>query len=115
MLLNDDNLAVRQAMATPDEPGSGLVLDALTVDVVCDLVGRALMDEEFPTAVPADGRLSEVSTAGLVQGLIMSFLSMPTESTEDAIKRLRDEWQRDPSRVRARAQSGLRFPASSAA
>ncbi|MGX6604597.1 hypothetical protein ACWKSP_21060 [Micromonosporaceae bacterium Da 78-11] len=112
VLLNDDNLAVHKAMAAPDEPESAIVLDVLTVDVVCDLVGRALTDEEFPLVVPVGGRQAEMSTAGLVQGLIMTFLSMPTETLEDAVTRLRDEWQRDPSRVRARAQSSLRFPGS---
>ena len=112
VLLNDDNPAVRRATAAPDEPESTIVLNALTVDVVCDLVGRALMDEEFPAAVAAAGRQAEMSTAALVHGLIRAFLSMPTESLEDAVKRLRDEWLRDPSRVRARAQSSLRFPGS---
>jgi hypothetical protein len=112
VLLNDDNPAVRKATEKPDEPESAVVLDALTVDVVCDLVGRALMDEEFPTGVVAGGRQLEMSTAALVHGLVRAFLSMPAESLEDAMKRLRDEWQRDPSRVRARAQNSLRFPGS---
>ncbi len=41
VLLNDDNAAVRRATAAPDDPSSAVMLDALTVDVVCDLVGRA--------------------------------------------------------------------------
>ncbi|GID28928.1 hypothetical protein [Paractinoplanes brasiliensis] len=109
VLLNDDNPAVRKAVEQPDEPDSAVVLQALMIDVVCDLVGRALMDEEFPSDAVRRGRASEISTAALVQGLIGGFLSMPSESLPDAVKRLRDEWQRDPSRVRARAQSGLNF------
>ncbi|MEU4155933.1 hypothetical protein [Actinoplanes sp. NPDC026670] len=112
VLLNDDNLAVRKAITAPSEPDSAVLLDALTVDVVCDLVGRALLDEEFPVTAPVGEKRSEPSTAALVRGLIVSFLSLPTESVETAFSRLRDEWQRDPSRVRARAQNNLRFPGS---
>jgi hypothetical protein len=112
VLLNDDNPAVRKAMEAPEEADSAGLLDALTVDVVCDIVGRALMDEEFPGSSPAGGRQSEMSTAALVHGLIRSFLAMPAETLEDAMNRLRDEWVRDPSRVRSRAQSSLRFPGS---
>ena len=109
VLLNDDNQAIRKAVEQPDEPESAVVLQALMVDVVCDLVGRALMDEEFPSEQLTRGRDNEISTAALVQGLIRGFLSMPAETLPDAVKRLRDEWQRDPSRVRTRAQSSLNF------
>jgi hypothetical protein len=112
ILLNDDNAAIRKAVAAPHEPESAVLLDALTVDVVCDLVGRALLDEEFPMVISTGERRSEPSTAALVRGLIVSFLSLPTEPFEVAFKRLRDEWQRDPSKVRARAQSNLQFPGS---
>jgi hypothetical protein len=112
ILLNDDNAAVRRSVAAPDEPDSAVLLDALTVDVVCDLVGRALLDEEFPVVASAGERRSELSTAALVRSLVVSFLSLPAESLETAFKRLRDEWQRDPSKVRARAQGNLRFPGS---
>ena len=115
VLLNDDNQAIRKAVEQPDDAESAIVLQALTVDVVCDLVGRALMDEEFPNEEIARSRESEISTAALVQGLIRGFLSMPTETLGDAMNRLRDEWQRDPSRVRARAQSSLNFLGSGAA
>ncbi|GIE82798.1 hypothetical protein Aph02nite_87480 [Actinoplanes philippinensis] len=112
VLLNDDNPAVRKAITAPDQPDSAVLLDALTVDVVCDLVGRALLDEEFPVIAPAGEKLSEPSMAALVRSFIVSFLSLPTEGLETAFNRLRDEWQRDPSRLRARAQSSLRFPGS---
>jgi hypothetical protein len=109
VLLNDDNPAVRSAVERPDDSESTVILQALTVDVVCDLVGRALTDEEFPTEQVTTARESEVSTAALVQGLIRGFLGMPGETLEAAMNRLRDEWHRDPSRVRARAQSNLNF------
>jgi hypothetical protein len=112
VLLNDDNAGIRSAVESPDDPASAALLDALTVDVVCDLVGRALQDEEFPSTAQSSAKPTETTTAALVHGLIRSFLAMPTESVDEAITRLRDEWQRDPSRVRAQAQNGLRFAGS---
>lgn len=112
VLLNEDNPAVRRALEAPLEAEAALLLDALTVDVLCDLIGRALMDEEFPLHAPPSTRQSEATMAALVHSWISGFLGMPGETAEAAVNRLRDEWQRDPSRVRAIAQSGLRFPGS---
>jgi hypothetical protein len=112
VLLNDDNARVRAALETPDEPGTALMWDALMVDVVCDLVGRAIEDEEFtswPTE-PGDGTDREPTTAALVHRMIRGFLMQPNEGLHEAIERLRDERRRDPSRLRAAAQSSLRFP-----
>jgi hypothetical protein len=114
VLLNDDNARVRAALEAPAAPETALLWDALTVDLVCDLVGRALEDEEF-ASWPTDhvGRDREPTTAGLIHGMIRGFLMLPGEKLEEAIDRLRDERRRDPSRMRAATQSSLRFPRGS--
>ncbi|MGN8245947.1 hypothetical protein ACTHAM_003076 [Cellulomonas soli] len=108
VLLNVDNGAVTRALEA-GSTSSAAIWDTLMVDVVCDLVGRALDDEEYEPDQPED---AEISTGQLVTNLIRSFLSHPGESAHDAVARLRGEWRRDPSRVRALAQSTLRFPGS---
>lgn len=106
VLLNVDNRAVADALDPSNAAGAAL-WDTLTVDVVCDLVGRALDDQEYaPTQDGAD----ELSTGDLVTNLVRSFLSLPGEDVPDAVARLRDERRNDPSRVRAQAQSSLGFP-----
>lgn len=106
VLLNVDNPAVADAL-DPTNAVAAELWDVLMVDVVCDLVGRALEDEQYaPTSSGSD----EISTGDLVTNLIRSFLSLSGEAVDDAVARLRDERQRDPSRVRALAQSSLRFP-----
>lgn len=109
VLLNVDNRAVADAL-DPTDSAAAALWDTLTVDVVCDLVGRALDDEEY---VPSRDHTDELSTGELVTNLIRSFLSRPGEGVEDAVARLRDERRRDPSLVRAQAQSSLRFPRTS--
>ncbi|MBF0688430.1 MAG: hypothetical protein IR158_11790 [Cellulomonas sp.] len=106
VLLNVDNSSVVEALE-PGDSGSALLWDALMVDVVCDLVRRALDDDEFR---PVQSDEDELSTGGLVTGLIRSFLRLPGEELDDAVARLRGEWVRDPSLVRSRAQSALKFP-----
>ncbi|WP_187365220.1 hypothetical protein [Cellulosimicrobium cellulans] len=109
VLLNVDNRAVADAL-DPGNTAAASLWDTLTVDVVCDLVGRALDDEEYE---PTQDDAGELSTGELVTNLIRSFLSLPGEGVTDAVLRLRDERRHDPSRVRAQAQSSLRFPRTS--
>ncbi|GAA2634898.1 hypothetical protein GCM10010399_79490 [Dactylosporangium fulvum] len=110
VLLNDDNEQVNEAVRKPNDPKAAVLWDALTVDVVYDLVGRALEDDEFPSEEETTDRDGEVTTAALVHGLIRAFLRLPNESLADAIDRLREERRRDPSRLRAAVQSSLLFP-----
>lgn len=106
VLLNVDNKAVAEGL-DPSTATSALIWDSLMVDVVCDLVGRALEDEEY---APARVASEELSTGDLVTNLVRSFLSQPGEDIDDTVARLRDQQRRDPSLVRAQAQSALRFP-----
>lgn len=110
VLLNDDNDQVSEAVRKPNDPRAAVLWDALTVDVVHDLVGRALEDDEFPSEEEVTDREGEVTTAALVHGLIRAFLKMPNETLADATDRLREERRRDPSRLRASVQSSLLFP-----
>ncbi|MCT2276140.1 hypothetical protein M3G91_00770 [Micromonospora chalcea] len=110
VLLNDDNGTVGEAVRNPDEPQASVLWEALAVDVVCDLVGRALEDDEFPAEADAADRDGEVTTAALVHGLIRVFLKMPNETLRDAMDRLRGERRRDPSQLRAAVQNSLLFP-----
>ncbi|WP_346536256.1 hypothetical protein [Micromonospora sp. DPT] len=110
VLLNDDNDQVSEAVRKPKDPRAAVLWDALTVDVVYDLVGRALEDDEFPSEEEVTDRDGEVTTAALVHGLIRAFLKMPNETLADATDRLREERRRDPSRLRASVQSSLLFP-----
>ncbi|PGH43258.1 hypothetical protein COO58_01485 [Micromonospora sp. WMMA1996] len=110
VLLNDDNDQVSEAVRKPRDPRAAVLWDALTVDVVYDLVGRALEDDEFPSEDEVTYRDGEVTTAALVYGLIRAFLKMPNETLTDATDRLREERRRDPSRLRANVQSSLLFP-----
>jgi hypothetical protein len=112
VLINNDNPRVKAALAAPELAESAVLWDALTIDVVCDLVGRALEDDEFshwPIDQPGNAG-DEITTAALVHALIRGFLRMPAETLEEAMERLRDERRRDPSRMRAYSQSSLRFP-----
>ncbi|MDG4836938.1 hypothetical protein O7631_10465 [Micromonospora sp. WMMD967] len=109
VLLNDDNDQVSEAVRKPKDPQAVVLWDALTVDVVYDLVGRALEDDEFPSEEEVKDDW-EVTTAALVHGLIRAFLKMPNETLADATDRLREERRRDPSRLRASVQSNLLFP-----
>ncbi|KUL31460.1 hypothetical protein [Actinoplanes awajinensis] len=112
VLINDDNPHVKAALSAPHSAETAVLWDALTVDLVCDLVGRALEDDEFthwPTDEPREPG-EEITTAALVHALIRGFLRMPAETLEEAIERIRDERRRDPSRMRATAQNSLRFP-----
>ncbi|WP_327022538.1 hypothetical protein [Micromonospora sp. NBC_01739] len=110
VLLNEDNEQVSAALRNPKESRAAVLWDALTVDVVYDLVGRALEDEEFPSEEEPTAPDGEVTTAALVHGLIRAFLRLPSEGLTDAIERLREERRRDPSRLRATVQSSLMFP-----
>lgn len=112
VLINNDNPQVEAALAAPEAAETAVLWDALTVDLVCDLVGRALEDEEFshwPIDEPRNAG-DEITTAALVHAIIRGFLRTPSETLEEAMERLRDERRRDPSRMRASAQNSLRFP-----
>ncbi|MFC8429244.1 hypothetical protein [Streptomyces sp. NPDC057253] len=110
VLLNEDNPAVKQAMETAQGELSGMVWSVLEVDIITDLVGRALDDDAFVDETPSDDPDGDLTMAGLVRALVRTYLARPGESAEQAIKRLRDERRRDPSRFRADVHAGVRFP-----
>ncbi|MGW2828251.1 hypothetical protein [Streptomyces sp. NPDC001286] len=110
VLLNEDNPAIKQAMEAAQSELSGVLWSVLEVDIVTDLVGRALDDEAFVDETPSDDPEGDLTMAGLVRALVRTYLTRPGESAEQAIKRLRDERRRDPSRFRADIHAGVRFP-----
>ncbi|MEU1512263.1 hypothetical protein ABZ490_08870 [Streptomyces sp. NPDC005811] len=110
VLLNEDNPAVKQAMEATQSELSGVLWSVLEADIVTDLVGRALDDDAFVDETPSDDPDGDLTMAGLVRALVRTYLARPGESAEQAIKRLRDERRRDPSRFRADVHAGVRFP-----
>lgn len=113
ILLNTDNIAVRQAIeAEKSGPAEvSAMWGLLEVDIVCDLVGKALDDDAFVEMESVEiEREKELTMAGLIQALIRTYLARPTESVEGATYRLRDERRRDPSRFRAYVHAGIGFP-----
>ena len=110
VLLNEDNLVVRQAMEADRSEIAGMLWGILGADIVTDLVGRALDDEAFTDETPSDDLDGDLTMAGLVRALMRTYLTRPGEDTEQSIKRLRDERHRDPSRFRAYVHAGLQFP-----
>lgn len=109
VLLNEDNPAVKQAMEALRSELSGMLWSMLEADIVTDLVGRALDDDAFVDETPSDDPDGDLTMAGLVRALVRTYLARPTESPEHAIKRLRDDRRRDPSRFRADVHCGVRF------
>jgi len=108
ILLNEDNSVVRKAMQGSSEEAS-ILWATLEVDIVADLVGRALDDEAFmdyPTSEDPDG---DLTMAGLIRALVRTYLLRPGEAVEQAVKRIGDERRRDPSRFRVSVQSGVKF------
>jgi hypothetical protein len=121
VLLNTDNTAVVHALEEPDDPAAGTLMSALEADVVADLVGRALDDEEFREAFldpdvepPMGDSDGGFSLGALVVTMLRSYLSLPGETVADAGARLLDLRRVDPSRFRAFVQQGVRFPRSAA-
>jgi len=111
VLLNTDNHEVARALASsPDDERAALLWDTLSVDILCDLVGRALDDETFPDVSALRGEADEPTLAVLVHSMVRGFLCNPLESVDEALVRLRGEKHRDPSRYRATAQRGLLYP-----
>ncbi|MGW2885171.1 hypothetical protein ACWDDN_07345 [Streptomyces griseoruber] len=110
VLLNEDNPAVKEAMESSRGELSGMLWSILEADIVTDLVGRALDDDAFVDETPSDDPEGDLTMAGLVRALVRTYLARPGESAEQAIKRLRDERRRDPSRFRADVHAGVKFP-----
>ncbi|MFE5894215.1 hypothetical protein ACFQ6E_35485 [Streptomyces sp. NPDC056462] len=110
VLLNEDNPAVKQALEAAQSELSGMLWSVLEADIVADLVGRALDDDAFVDETPTDDPDGDLTMAGLVRALVRTYLGRPGESAEQAIKRLRDERRRDPSRFRADVHAGVTFP-----
>ncbi|MFE8986351.1 hypothetical protein ACFYMI_00770 [Streptomyces collinus] len=110
VLLNEDNPAVKEAMESTQGELSGMLWSILEADIVTDLVGRALDDEAFVDESPSDDPDGDLTMAGLVRALVRTYLARPGEAAEQAIKRLRDERRRDPSRFRADVHAGVKFP-----
>ncbi|RAG83790.1 hypothetical protein DN069_20335 [Streptacidiphilus pinicola] len=112
VLLNEDNPEIRRALEAEKKDAPGDLWGLLEVDIVCDLIGRALDDEAFldePAASHEDNGQG-ITMAGLVRALIRTYLARPGEGVDQAIKRLHDERRRDPSRFRADVQNGIGFP-----
>lgn len=109
VLLNTDNPAIRRALETEDETAS-LLWDTLGVDIVTDLVGRALDDEAFDEDQDPAEIEGDLTISGLVRALVRTYLARPNETPALAIKRLRDERRGDPSRFRGQVQSGVGLP-----
>lgn len=110
ILLNTDNAAVRRALASENEETAPLLWDTLGIDIVTDLVGRALDDESFDDDAGDADQEGDLTMAGLVKSLVRTYLALPTESPTNAMRRLRDERRGDPSRFRAQVQKGIGFP-----
>ncbi|MGW7435860.1 hypothetical protein [Streptomyces sp. NPDC054849] len=110
VLLNTDNAAIQRALESHDGEATALLWDTLGIDVVTDLVGRALDDEAFDEDQTAAESEEELTMAGLVRSLVRIYLANPTETPAMAIKRLRDERRGDPSRFRAYVHKGVGFP-----
>ncbi|MFE0458188.1 hypothetical protein ACFW1A_02870 [Kitasatospora sp. NPDC058965] len=110
VLLNTDNPAVRKALEAGHDEATALLWDTLGIDIVTDLVGRALDDEAFDEDQEATGSEGDLTMAGLIRSLVRIYLANPTETPAVAIKRLRDERKADPSRFRAYVQKGVGFP-----
>ena len=111
VLLNTENAGVDAALGASADPALRKALwDSLMVDIVCDLVGRAVEDDEFVAQEDDEVKLErDASTAAMVNNLIRLFLRNTGESAQQAVDRLREERRRDPSRMRATAQSRLQF------
>jgi hypothetical protein len=113
VLLNTDNPVVATCLGHPDDPSAGVLWSTLGTDLVTDVVGRAVEDVAFmelcddlsdsPTAA------DPYSLAALVRALVRTHLVRPTETVDEALRRLRDLHLRDPSLYRASVQDGLRY------
>ena len=111
VLVNTDTDLISQALATQDDdPLASAMWSALGVDIVADVISKALDDESYPLADLAASQDEETLTlVGLVTALIRSYLRRPAESDVEAFNRLRDLRRGDPSMYRAEVQRGLRF------
>ncbi|MFF0741259.1 hypothetical protein ACFYVL_12755 [Streptomyces sp. NPDC004111] len=109
VLLNEDHPAIKQALESTKDDASGMLWSLLEVDIVTDLIGRAVDDEAFFEETPPEDLDADLTMAGLVRALIRTYMVRPAESVDQAAKRLRDERRRDPSRFRTQVQAGLRF------
>jgi hypothetical protein len=114
VLLNTDNPGVKEALlGKADEAAAEVLWDTLQVDVVADLVGKAMDDPDFPLSANDDGP-RDATLAGLVESLLRGYLCEPNETVQQALHRLRDVRSTDPSMYRAFVQDGLRYLGSAA-
>lgn len=110
VLLNTDNSVVNQALQGKGDVSATEVLwDTLQVDVVADLVGKAIDDPDFPLASGEDSDVEDATLAGLVESLLRGYLCEPNETVVKALHRLRDVRSTDPSMFRAFVQDGLQY------
>ncbi|MDY0810999.1 hypothetical protein [Kitasatospora purpeofusca] len=114
VLLNTDNLAIQKALEAEKDETTALLWDTLGIDIVTDLVGRALDDEAFDEDQDVAEVEGDLTMAGLVRALVRTYLAHPTETPALAIKRLRDERRGDPSKFRAQVQTGVGLPREAA-
>lgn len=115
LLLNSDNPSIAAALTDPDQETSIRLLEAVGVDFVADLVGRALLDEGFWESYGNDEEVrdDDLSVGSLVRALVRTRLALPTEDVRDAFVRLLELLKRDPSMYRARVQEGTAYLRSS--
>lgn len=116
VLLNTGNPAVRAALADPSGPDARSLFDTLEVDLVTDVVGRAVDDESFrdiflayPGGDPPD---DDYSLGSLVRALVRVRLARPNQTVDETLARLRELRAADPSLYRAEVQHGLGYPRS---
>ena len=117
VLVNTDLSAVSDALAAVDDDATANVLwSALGVDIVVDVLSKAMQDAAFPVHADSPVSVEEeaLTVAGLVTSLIRAHLQRPTETDTEAFSRLRDLRMQDPSMFRAEVQRSLAFAAGAA-
>jgi hypothetical protein len=111
VLVNTDLPVVKRALSWVDgDPSADVLWGALSADIVSDIVGRALDDDDFEPETEWTALDQEALTVGgLVSALVRSYLQRPNETPVDAVKRLRELRRDDPSMYTAEVQGGVRI------
>lgn len=113
VLLNTDNRSVSAAITDPTTPEARTLLDTLEVDLVSDLVARAVDDDDFRDMyMSPEAEEDDYSLGALVRALVRVRLARPSESVDEALIRLQRLRSSDPSHYRAIVQDGLSYPRS---
>jgi hypothetical protein len=111
VLVNTDKDLIEHTLsATDGDQLAATVSGSLAADIVGDVVAKALEDHTFPIDPGEREPDGDVLTlAGLVTGLLRSYLRRPGESDVEAFERLRRLRESDPSMYRAEVQQGVRY------